>query len=158
MCGLTTLCVSTRKVGIMHATTAACLRKQIRLSPLAFFGMGAVAVGAMLLTAPAANAIPEGTIQAECKDAGGTYSSSVVNGTRYSSCDYKDMDGGWHSDQYTDGEYQGTIDITRDTPDPGGKSSVAPPPPAVTDPGLAPPTSSVAPLPPVVINPGLAPG
>jgi len=134
------------KVAVMLATTA-------YRSALA----GVAAAGALLLGAPAANAIPEGTIKAECKDAGGTYNTSVVNGTRYSSCDYQDLDGGWHSDQYTDGEYQGTIDITRDTPDSGGKSTVAPPPPVDVAPELAPTTPSTAAPPPLIINPGLAP-
>lgn len=105
---------------------------------LTYIGVGAAAAAAILFTAPPANAIPEGTIKAECKDAGGTYNTSVSGGTRYSSCDYKDIDGGWHSDQYTDGEYQGTIDITKDAPEGGAKSSVAPLPPAVINPGLAP--------------------
>jgi hypothetical protein len=141
----------------MLASATACLRKHVGYRSFTAAGVGAVAAGAILLTAPVANAIPEVTIKAECKDAGGTYNTSTSNGHRYSSCDYKDIDGGWHSDQYTDGEYQGTIDIERDAPDSGGKSTVAPPP-AVIDPGLAPTTSTVAPLPPAVINPGLAPG
>lgn len=98
-----------------------------------------VVFGALLLTAPAANAISEGTIKAECKDAGGTYNSSTSGGHRYSSCGYKDVDGGWHSDQYTDGEYTGTIDIPKSTPPPTSKTSVAPLPPVVMNPGLAPP-------------------
>ncbi|MCV7360715.1 hypothetical protein [Mycolicibacterium neworleansense] len=97
-----------------------------------------VMVGAFMLGAPPANAIPEGTIKAECKDAGGTYNTSSVNGHQYSSCDYKDIDGGWHSDQYTDGEYTGTIDIEKDAPPPTGKTSVAPPGPQVVSPGMAP--------------------
>ncbi len=97
-----------------------------------------VAFGAILLTAPAASAIPEGTIKAECKDAGGTYNTSTSGGQRYSSCEYKDIDGGWHSDQYVNGEYTGTIDIEKDAPPPTGKSS--------------------APLPGLPVNPGMAPG
>ncbi|MGV0815260.1 hypothetical protein ABQF34_25160 [Mycolicibacterium boenickei] len=97
-----------------------------------------VAFGAILLTAPIANAIPEGTIKAECKDAGGTYSTSTSGGQRYSSCEYKDIDGGWHSDQYVDGEYTGTIDIAKDAPPPTGKTSVAPLPGAPINPGMSP--------------------
>jgi hypothetical protein len=111
---------------------------RLTTASIAALGAGAVTACGLLLTAPIANAIPEGTIKAECKDAGGTYQTSTSNGHRYSSCDYKDVDGGWHSDQYTDGEYQGTIDITKDAPDGGVKSSVAPLPPAVVNPGLAP--------------------
>ena len=74
----------------------------LAIGSFAALGAAALAAGALLLTAPIANAIPEGTIKAECKDAGGTYQTSTSNGHRYSSCDYQDIDGGWHSDQYTD--------------------------------------------------------
>lgn len=118
----------------MSGQSTSCPIKQTR------FRWAAVpaAVGAILLTAPVANAIPEGTIKAECKDAGGTYNTSTSNGHRYSSCDYKDIDGGWHSDQYTDGEYTGTIDIEKDAPPPSGKTPVAPLPGLPVNPGMAP--------------------
>lgn len=122
----------------MLATTTSCQRKHLGFRPFVWAGAAVVAAGATLFLAPLANAIPEGTIKAECKDAGGTYNTSVSNGTRYSSCDYKDIDGGWHSDQYTDGEYQGTIDITKEAPGTPAKSTAAPLPPAMINPGLAP--------------------
>ncbi len=117
----------------MTGPSTFCRIKQTRLRWAAM----PVMLGAFVLTAPEANAIPEGTIKAECKDAGGTYNTSTSGGQRYSSCDYKDIDGGWHSDQYVNGEYTGTIDIEKDAPPPTGKTSVAPPPP-VFNPGMAP--------------------
>ncbi len=70
-----------------------------------------IAVGALLsVTAPVANAekIPEKTIKSECKSAGGTYSSVVKGGTRFSTCDYKDIGGNGYRDYYADGEYYST--------------------------------------------------
>lgn len=72
----------------------------------------AVAVGAIIVTAPAAHAerISESTIKKECKAAGGTYSTRVIEGIgeRHSSCTYADEDGDRWTDVYTNGEYQGT--------------------------------------------------
>jgi hypothetical protein len=70
-----------------------------------------IAVSALLsVTAPVANAekIPEKTIKSECKSAGGTYSSVVKGGTRFSTCDYKDIGGNGYRDYYADGEYYST--------------------------------------------------
>ena len=71
---------------------------------------GGIAVGAILLTAPAASAEPikESTIKSECKSAGGTYSSVVKGGTRFSTCDYKDIGGNGYRDYYIDGRYYST--------------------------------------------------
>jgi len=77
---------------------------------------GGIAVGSLVLTAPAASAKPiaEGTIRSECRSAGGTYSSYIVEGTglapdfRYSQCTYTDISGDRYTDSYADGEYNGT--------------------------------------------------
>lgn len=71
----------------------------------------AIAFGALLsATAPIANAekISESTIKSECKSAGGTYTSVVKGGTRFSTCDYKDNEGNGSRDYYADGEYYST--------------------------------------------------
>jgi hypothetical protein len=70
-----------------------------------------IAFGALLsATAPIANAekISEKTIKSECKSAGGTYTSVVKGGTRFSTCDYKDNEGNGSRDYYADGEYYST--------------------------------------------------
>ena len=71
----------------------------------------AIAFGALLsATAPIANAekISETTIKSECKSAGGTYGTIVKQGTRFSTCDYKDNEGNGYRDYYADGEYYST--------------------------------------------------
>ncbi len=118
----------------MSGPSVFCKIKQTHLR----WAVTPVILGAFVLTAPVANAIPEGTVKAECQDAGGTYNTSTSGGHRYSSCDYKDIDGGWHSDQYTDGEYTGTIDIDKGAPPPTGKTSVAPLPGGPVNPGMTP--------------------
>ncbi len=80
---------------------------------VALLGAGAIAVGAMVATATAANAEPisEGTIKSECKAAGGTYTTYPGNKkgvVRISSCTYKDINGGTYTDDYYGGEYAGT--------------------------------------------------
>lgn len=83
----------------------------MRLSrPGSIIAAAAIAVGAMTLTATAANATPisEGTIKSECKSAGGTYVSTNRGGTRFSACHYKDIKGNKNADFYADGEYYGT--------------------------------------------------
>jgi len=81
---------------------------------IALLGAGAIAVGAMIATAAAADAAPisEGTIKSECKAAGGTYTTypgSKKKGTvRISSCTYKDINGDTYVDDYYGGEYAGT--------------------------------------------------
>ncbi len=108
----------------------------------------AAAVAAMILTAPAAQAISESTIQSECKAANGTYSTTVINGHRYSSCCYKDNEGNKLCDGYTDGTYTATY------PDPGRMEPTAPPP--VAQPGLPAP-GTVAPGEPVMPGQGPQP-
>jgi hypothetical protein len=71
----------------------------------------AIAFGALLsATAPIANAekISEKTIKSECKSAGGTYTTTVKGGTRFSTCDYKDNEGNGFRDYYADGWYYST--------------------------------------------------
>jgi len=71
----------------------------------------AIALGALVsATAPIANAekISEKTIKSECKSAGGTYTSVVKGGTRFSTCDYKDNEGNGFRDYYADGGYYST--------------------------------------------------
>ncbi|OBF33589.1 hypothetical protein A5724_18645 [Mycobacterium sp. ACS1612] len=77
----------------------------------AWTGAAAIAVGALLsVTAPIANAekISEKTIKSECKSAGGTYTSVVKQGMRFSTCDYKDNEGNGFRDYYADGSYYST--------------------------------------------------
>lgn len=72
---------------------------------------GAIAFGALVsATVPIANAekISEKTIKSECSSAGGTYTSIVKGGTRYSTCDYKDNEGNGFRDYYADGSYYST--------------------------------------------------
>ena len=66
--------------------------------------------------APAdARRISERTIRKECRDAnGGTYRTEVVKdglgrNNRFSSCTYHDG-ANWYTDNYMNGEYDGTID------------------------------------------------
>jgi hypothetical protein len=71
---------------------------------------GAAAVGAMILTAPLANAIPEHTIQSECDEANhGTYTTMIdQNGDRISMCCYDDNKSKVYCDYYKNGKYEGT--------------------------------------------------
>jgi hypothetical protein len=80
---------------------------------VALLAAGAIAVGAMVASATAANAEPisESTIKSECKAAGGTYTTYPGNKKgvmRISSCTYKDINGDTYSDDYIGGEYSGT--------------------------------------------------
>jgi curli biogenesis system outer membrane secretion channel CsgG len=70
----------------------------------------AVALAALLGTAAQADAAPikESTIKSECKSAGGSYSSVNKQGTRFSTCKYKDNEGNGYVDYYADGEYYST--------------------------------------------------
>jgi len=71
----------------------------------------AIAFGALIsATAPIANAekISEKTIKSECSSAGGSYSTVVKGGTRFSTCDYKDNEGNGYRDYYADGSYYST--------------------------------------------------
>jgi len=70
-----------------------------------------IAFGALIsATAPIANAekISEKTIKSECSSAGGSYSSVVKGGTRFSTCDYKDNEGNGYRDYYANGSYYST--------------------------------------------------
>ena len=91
-----------------HRTARVADQKRSLLT--AVIAAGAIAVGAMVATAPLANAIPESTIQKECDDANhGTYSTGIdVNGDRQSSCTYTDSSGNLYIDTYTNGTYTGT--------------------------------------------------
>jgi hypothetical protein len=78
----------------------------------AFITAGIIAVGALMtVNAPAAQAKPiaEKTIRSECKADGGTYGTYVYAGHRYSSCGYRDIDGNYWMDNYTDGHYTHTV-------------------------------------------------
>lgn len=80
-----------------------------RLSALT--AAGAIAFGALFsATAPIANAekITEKTIKSECSSAGGTYTTTVKGGTRFSTCDYKDNEGNGFRDYYNNGTYYST--------------------------------------------------
>jgi hypothetical protein len=93
----------------------------------------AVTIGATILSAPAAHAIPESTIESECKAAGGTYTSGILSsGDRESTCCYTDVYGDQWCDVYLNGEYLGT--------DPGaqGEDGDAGTPPKL-DPSMVPP-------------------
>ena len=71
----------------------------------------AAALGAVItMTAPIAHAekIPEKTIKSECASAGGSYSTTVKGGMRFSTCDYKDNEGNGFRDYYAGGEYYST--------------------------------------------------
>ncbi len=75
-----------------------------RLLPAALLPTAAAA--AMILTAPAVYAIPESTIESECKSAGGNYDTWIgSDGNRYSECCYKDIKGHTYCDYYTNGNY-----------------------------------------------------
>jgi hypothetical protein len=81
--------------------------KRSRLATL--LAAAAVALGAMLATATAANAEPisESTIKSECKAAGGTYTMKKGAG-RWSQCKYKDSNGDTYVDDFLGGTYMGT--------------------------------------------------
>lgn len=96
----------------------------------AVIAAGAIALGAMIATAPLANAIPEGTIQQECDDANhGSYTTGLdVNGDRHSACTYTDDSGDTYQDTYVNGTYTGTTPLVRrSTPVPGPTHLVHPP-------------------------------
>lgn len=96
---------------------------------------GTIAIGALTATAPPAYALSEQTIQKECLDAGGTYSSGVdKNGDRQSSCLYTDSSGDVYMDNYTNGAYTGTNGpLVRGRPTtPVPRPTNLPPPPSGT--------------------------
>ena len=72
-------------------------------------GAGVVLAAAMGGVAQAdAAPIKESTIKSECKSAGGSYSTINKQGTRFSTCRYKDNEGNGYVDYYADGEYYTT--------------------------------------------------
>ncbi|HYO00659.1 MAG TPA: hypothetical protein VET27_01675 [Mycobacterium sp.] len=101
---------------------------------------GAIAAGAMMLTAPAGHAIPESTIISECNEAGGSYTTIVIDLKRYSTCCYRDISGVTHCDHYEDGTYTTTNNILEPP-----QTSPPPPPP---DEVVGPPATAATPAPP----------
>jgi hypothetical protein len=71
--------------------------------------VAAVSIGVVILAAPAAYALSESTIKAECKGASGTYTTTVLSsGDRETKCCYKDISGKKWCDVYLNGDYLGT--------------------------------------------------
>jgi len=104
-----------------------------------------IAAGAMMLTAPVGNAIPESQIMSECDDANnGTYTTSIgSDGKRYSKCCYRDIDGVKHCDNYVDGTFTNTT--VNSTLEPSQPSPPPPPPGGVV---VGPPATAATPAPP----------
>lgn len=104
-----------------------------------------------MLTAPVSNAIPESQIISECDNAnGGTYTTTVSAGKRYSKCCYLDIKGVKHCDNYVDGTYTNTtVNSTQEPPQP------SPPPPPPGGGVVGPPATAATqpPPPPGVIGP-----
>ena len=88
------------------ATTVPAPRASLRRLVPAIVAAGSLTLAATTVTAPAAHAIPESTIQSECANANGTYNSGVNSqGNRLSRCCYKDINGAGHCDYYVNGEF-----------------------------------------------------
>jgi hypothetical protein len=125
-----------------------------RLAPASVLA-AAVAIGATTLSAPAAHAIPESTIESECKAAGGTYTSGILSsGDRESTCCYTDIDGDKWCDWYLNGEYLGTDPAAQGEPGDAGippklDPSTLVPPVVGPDVGTPPPPKPVVPTVPV---------
>ena len=130
----------------MTTRTSKCVRRLRHAASLA--AVGVIAACAMMLTAPAGNAIPESQIQRECADANGEYRQVVEAGAdgvlrSYSKCCYVDIYGKKHCDNYVDGRYTNTTvnleqpPTTSPPPPPGGV--VGPPATAATAAPPAPP-------------------
>ena len=122
----------------------------------------AIAAGAMMLTAPTGNAIPESTIKSECDNAGGDYTIVTDGEHSYSRCCYLDIKGDKHCDHYTDGKYtyetsNNTLEQPQDPPPPPPRGEVVGPPATAVMP--APPDTGMTlymppPPPPVILYPG----
>jgi hypothetical protein len=113
----------------------------------------AIASGAITLGTPAAHAIPESTIKAECQKAGGTYTTGISSGFRFSKCCYTDISGKKWCDRYLDGEYEGTDPAAQGEPGDTGTPPKAPVPTAPVQPpdvGTPPPPKPVVPIVPVL--------
>ena len=103
---------------------------------------GLIALGAMILISPGANAgpkdpkpvIPESTIKSQCEDPDlkGTYATTMIGSNRHSDCQYTDGDGQFCNDSYVNGVFEGTVCANQNPTKPGLL------PPKVEDPGLAP--------------------
>lgn len=116
----------------MTPRTSTYLRRLMHASRLAAAGV-AIAAGAMMLTAPAGNAIPESTIQSECDAAGGEYTIVTDGEHSYSRCCYRDIKGVKHCDHYTDGKYtyetsNNTLEQPETPPPPPPQGEVVGPP------------------------------
>jgi hypothetical protein len=103
----------------------------------------AIAAGAMMLTAPSGNAIPESTIKSECDDAGGEYTIVTDGEHSYSRCCYRDIKGVKHCDHYTDGTY--TYETSNNTLE---QPQTPPPPPPPPGEVVGPPATVATPGPP----------
>jgi hypothetical protein len=68
----------------------------------------AVALTVAMVTPASALPISENTIRRECRAANGSYSTSVVEGTRFSACAYRDIHGDVYTDYYLNGDYYST--------------------------------------------------
>jgi hypothetical protein len=126
----------------------------------------AIAVGAIMLNAPAGNAIPESTIKSECDHAGGEYTIVTDGEHSYSRCCYLDIKGVKHCDHYTDGKYtyetsNNTLEQPQTPPPPQPQGEVVGPPATAATPAppesgmtlyLPPPVGPVAPPPSEVIQ------
>jgi hypothetical protein len=124
----------------MTARTPTSLRGLVHATRLA--AAGAIAAGAMMLTTPASNAIPESTIQSECDAAGGEYTIVTDGEHSYSRCCYRDIKGVKHCDHYTDGKYTyETSNNTLEQPE-------TPPPPPPQGVVVGPPATAATQQPP----------
>jgi hypothetical protein len=68
----------------------------------------AVALTVAMVTPASALPISENTIRRECRAANGTYHTTLVEGTRFSTCTYRDYYGDVYTDYYADGDYYAT--------------------------------------------------
>ena len=118
------------------------LRRLMHATYLAAAGV-AIAAGAMMLTAPSGNAIPESTIKSECDDAGGEYTIVTDGEHSYSRCCYRDIKGVKHCDHYTDGKY--TYETSNNTLE---QPQTPPPPPPPPGEVVGPPATVATPGPP----------
>ncbi len=80
---------------------------------------GAVAVAALLVTAPVATAQSEQQIKSNCANIGGWYDTFTAGGVRYSACCFRDLNGTTHCEFFEDGAFKGQEYWPREaTPDP----------------------------------------
>ena len=133
----------------MTTRTSKCVRRLRHAASLA--AVGVIAACAMMLTAPAGNAIPESTIASECVAAGGTYTTTGgSDGKRHSKCCYRDINDVKHCDNYVDGTFTNTTDSleqpTTSPPPPPPGGLVGPPATAVEQQPAPPPDWGMATL------------